>query len=740
MTLHPDLRAVSEAAVILSPTRYVILGETREISLIPENSPEETPALVKSLEQDLYTRLYTRAVESGPVLADQLAWRDHVAALSAANTGRGTWEPGWVIGDPDTEGRIAVSKDGMTLFALPEGVRVAADQCRVRVPREWRHLVPGFYFAIGDTESTDKPEPSVRFYWHLTARAAVPYMATTTKALNGGGIPFRTKVLSDPGAYQRADAGVLYVARRDCDRLGNLLPTIYRRIASELRAQTPLFTRSLAPGLAVADDPGDGMSFGQHRCRLAALSLWRSFLQGDTSVEARVATLAATFREAGIDPNAPHRSDCRENDKGYNHVFLTPSFSCAPVPAALSVQEVAVRIGQQLCRTAYWDEQDRFCNWMSRSSRESPRRGQPVTPTTAALGPDLYGGNAGIALFLAQLASVTGDDICRQTALGAIACSFRQLLHLPATKVPTLSFHSGAVGVAYAGHRIARLTGEKWLDNEVDAILNNLESALSQPHSLDLMSGNAGAIPALLVLGRRALAMPLGDELCRTAIRKGNIWMWDAERVCGPGVSRVLLTGFAHGAAGIGLSLLELHAATGNNEYLEGGRAAFAYEDQLFDSRERNWPDLRDYGPRFATAWCHGAPGIALARLRASILDPDQRERHIAIARIAFATTLAALDAAQRQPQADASLCHGLAGLSEIVLTAGEWLADEDLGTGARKTATELIARHAEREDWPSGLVSRAANPSLMLGTAGIGYHFLRLSDPKSRPPVLLCV
>ena len=62
-------------------------------------------------------------VDSGPLLADTLAWRDHVAALSAANTGRGTWEPGWVLGDTDTEGRVAVSKDGVTFSASAEGVR-----------------------------------------------------------------------------------------------------------------------------------------------------------------------------------------------------------------------------------------------------------------------------------------------------------------------------------------------------------------------------------------------------------------------------------------------------------------------------------------------------------------------------------------------------------------------------------------------------------------------------------------
>ena len=57
---------------------------------------------------------------------------------------------------------------------------------------------------------------------------------------------------------------------------------------------------------------------------------------------------------------------------------------------------------------------------------------------------------------------------------------------------------------------------------------------------------------------------------------------------------------------------------------------AFAYERAHFDASEGNWPDLRDEpggtrrGQRYMTAWCHGAPGIALSRLRAYELLGDE--------------------------------------------------------------------------------------------------------------------
>ena len=65
----------------------------------------------------------------------------------------------------------------------------------------------------------------------------------------------------------------------------------------------------------------------------------------------------------------------------------------------------AVEIGRALCREAIWDAAGRMCNWMGRSPNEITEVGGPVTPTSAALGPDLYGGSLGVAWFLAQLGS-----------------------------------------------------------------------------------------------------------------------------------------------------------------------------------------------------------------------------------------------------------------------------------------------------------------------------------------------
>ena len=412
--------------------------------------------------------------------------------------------------------------------------------------------------------------------------------------------------------------------------------------------------------------------------------------------------------------------------------------------------EAAARIGRSLCRGACWDRAGRHCNWMGRSTAEVARAGDPVTPTSAALGPDLYAGSAGVALFLAELAALTGDPDCRRTALGAIDRSIRQLDRTPPAPGPDspLSFFNGPLGVAYAARRIGVLTGHPGLDAQAETLLDRLAEAAAAPHLMDVIGGNAGAIPALLAMGPRRLdlATALGEELCRAAHRRGPAWGWEAGATSGLEGATASLTGLAHGTAGIGLALMELHAATGRELFLEGALGAFAAEDSQFDPARGNWPDLRyadgpdaaTRPPRFATGWCHGAPGIALGRLRAGVLDAPRRDAHHATARAALATTLAAIEAARASPRADPSLCHGLAGLGEIVLIAWQVLGDDEYRRGADGVGRLLIDRHSAAGDWPSGLTSGGPNPSLMLGTAGVGHAFLRLHDPEGVPPILI--
>ena len=314
---HADLKVVMDAVEINSPTEYSIFGERRDFSQTADASGDAArpPVFEPALEAELYRRLYTRPFVGGAFAPNPLAQRDHISALSAANNGKGTWEPGWRINSLDEGGRVCVSRDEVSFWVPPTGLRTRTgkleegDFCRVLIGKEMRHLVPGFYFAFGDgaqQDERDTADPLVRLYWHLTAGAAAQYMAVTTSLFNRAGIPFRTKVLSDPASYVRADAGVLYLERRWFGPARGLVLEVHQTIKAGLRADVPMFTKPLAEGLGLAEDPHNRMSFGQSRCKLAARALWACFVRGVGSREGRVSLLMDAFREEGLDPEFPY--------------------------------------------------------------------------------------------------------------------------------------------------------------------------------------------------------------------------------------------------------------------------------------------------------------------------------------------------------------------------------------------------------------------------------------------------
>jgi len=171
----------------LSPARYTILGEIRDVS--PEVLDEaDAPPLLSALAAELYAQLYVRPSAAKAARGvERLVQLDFLGALPTANTGRGTWEPGWTIRQPAENGRIAVGRQEMIFWVATTDVRssvgriVPGESCRIRVPKELRHLIHGFYFALGDGEEDDLGQRSVgggglqiRYYWHLTPEIAVP--------------------------------------------------------------------------------------------------------------------------------------------------------------------------------------------------------------------------------------------------------------------------------------------------------------------------------------------------------------------------------------------------------------------------------------------------------------------------------------------------------------------------------------------------------------------------------------
>jgi type 2 lantibiotic biosynthesis protein LanM len=378
------------------------------------------------------------------------------------------------------------------------------------------------------------------------------------------------------------------------------------------------------------------------------------------------------------------------------------------------------------------------------------------------LGFDLYGGSAGIALFLATLADVADEPRFRDLALASVAGLRTRLRTPPAARDLAVRIGiGGATGIGsivYALTRLAPLLdgpssfadgsasfgdgGSSLLDGarllgdaRLAAALID-DEAIGRDTIFDVIAGSAGAILGLLALHRAApdatvlaRAVAAGEHLLRA--RSGEIgrraWITFAERP---------LTGLAHGAAGIALALVRLHAATGDARFLAAAREALAYERAAYAPDAGNWPDFRalmtrDGEPGFSVMWCHGAPGIGLARLAAlrEFDDPESAaEVHAAVAAtIAFGV---------RGPD---YLCCGNLGRAELLLQAGL-----DFDRPALRRRAEALAEDVLRDARRDGgfrlvydMRASGYKPDLFRGAAGVGYALLRLAAPQRVPSVL---
>ena len=185
------------------------------------------------------------------------------------------------------------------------------------------------------------------------------------------------------------------------------------------------------------------------------------------------------------------------------------------------------------------------------------------------------------------------------------------------------------------------------------------------------------------------------------------------------------------------MALLRLFSTTRDERFRQAACEAIAYERSLYSARARNWPDLRqDRGaresapdePAFQCGWCHGAPGVGLARLGAlSVLDNPDIAREI---EIAVETTI------REGFGSNHSLCHGDLGNLDLLLHAAI-KRNDTAGRADTYRVAGAVLTSIDEHGWLCGVPLDIETPGLMTGLAGIGYGLLRLADPASVPAVL---
>jgi type 2 lantibiotic biosynthesis protein LanM len=358
-----------------------------------------------------------------------------------------------------------------------------------------------------------------------------------------------------------------------------------------------------------------------------------------------------------------------------------------------------------------------------------------------SLGFDLYDGLPGIILFLAYLGQVTGAERYTDLARAALI-TMRSQIEEFGTDLKRIGAFGGWGGIIYTLTHLAMVWNQPALMTEAEKIVEYLPDLIEQDTQFDVISGAAGCISSLLALYQckpadktLAAAIQCGDRLITHAetMPQGVGWMWKDEMF-----EEQPLTGFSHGVAGIAASLLELAAVTGEQRFTTTALAAIEYERSHFLPEAGNWLDLRNFTNTVLAneadrntcmnAWCHGAPGIGLARLQ-SLPYLDNAEIRSEI-NTALKTTLAGGFGKNH------SLCHGDLGNLELLLQASLILNDPNWKAQVNRLAA-MILDSIDRHGWLCGVPSGIETPGLMTGLAGIGYGLLRLAAPEQVPSVL---
>lgn len=356
---------------------------------------------------------------------------------------------------------------------------------------------------------------------------------------------------------------------------------------------------------------------------------------------------------------------------------------------------------------------------------------------------NLYEGSTGIALFLAALSTTTVNKQFSQLALDSLALVRKKLQNGDRKHTKQFAMQVGIGGLTGLGSVVYALTKisdflqkPELIENATQAAVLITQESIFADEKLDVTSGSAGALLGLLALFSRTQdplllerACVCGEHLVNKRIKsKTGHLTWK-------GVSERPLTGFSHGAAGIAYSLLRLYEVTGERAYFTAAQDGIAFEQAVFSPEHSNWPDFRSTQEEktFMTSWCHGAPGIALARLGSlKLLDTDLVQKDIR----------AGLYATQLQDVGEVDfLCCGACGCIESLWVAGQKYNDSSLKQAAQQLSAKIVARQQKKKTFRL-LTSQGAqaifNPGFYLGTAGIGYQLLRLAEPERFPSILL--
>jgi hypothetical protein len=143
----------------------------------------------------------------------------------------------------------------------------------------------------------------VRLHLNVAPRTALHVLGVVTQRARGWQHPWLLTSTALQAELPTPESTVLLLPAAALLPLSREITELVADLRPFLALGVPALTLAIAPGASLSENPADGRSFGEHRCRIVARSVLGSMR---CHLREQVARAVDAFARAGVDPERPY--------------------------------------------------------------------------------------------------------------------------------------------------------------------------------------------------------------------------------------------------------------------------------------------------------------------------------------------------------------------------------------------------------------------------------------------------
>lgn len=325
----------------------------------------------------------------------------------------------------------------------------------------------------------------------------------------------------------------------------------------------------------------------------------------------------------------------------------------------------------------------------------------------------LYNGLSGMTLFYYYLYKVTGKKKYEEC--------YKKILNSTKKMIYSLPDNSGITGkmsLVYVLSKIMEDDEDSQNKEDMDSLIKYIGETLDNVTTVDWISGYAGMLHIMLQIYSETLEEK-DAKLCFKLADKIKDAVENNEVIYG---------GFAHGASGIALSMVESAKILQYESYNKVAQRLLEIDREYYNQDAEEWIsiDVETQKKEVRNHWCHGTVGIGLSRLKIGKFYQDEKVGN-ELKKIMLKLQMCEVNKNQ-------ILCHGNMGLCDFFLEMYNHNKDTGLLAKIYKLAEYALKRYRIQHD----TYNVRNSIGLFNGLAGIGYELLRICEPDMVPSILV--